>query len=298
MEYLSRLLDSIATQQYRNLEVIVTDDSPDDSVQRTVQTFEQAAQDIPVVYYKNNPALGMPGNWNLGLSHCRGEWLKIMHDDDWLASENSLQVFHDTAQRSDKKFIFAAYNTVLEHSQKTQTILSDKIARQQLIREPMTILAKNIIGPPSVTLVHHSVKEQYDERLQWRVDVDYYIRILRREKEFEYIPECLVNVGMGDKQVTQAVKYNKAIEIPEAHVLLEKYGTTSLRNIIVYDSWWRFFRNLGIRTEQDLKKYPDKKWPNEILAILRFQQKIPAKFLTIGPLSKAFMFLSFTLNKA
>jgi hypothetical protein len=36
----------------------------------------------------------------------------------------------------------------------------------KIITEPNVLLAKNVIGPPSVTMLHKSVKLRYDERLK------------------------------------------------------------------------------------------------------------------------------------
>ncbi|HSN61825.1 MAG TPA: glycosyltransferase family A protein, partial [Ferruginibacter sp.] len=152
VHYLQRLLDSISIQTFRDFEVIITDDSPDDSVEKLIAPYYQK---FSIVYHHNPQAKGTPANWNEGIARANGEWIKLIHDDDWFAQPNSLAIFAEHTKKG-KKFIFAAYanraniNTAkdikrLQHSWK-----------QRIINEPMTLLAYNVVGPPSVTLIHKS----------------------------------------------------------------------------------------------------------------------------------------------
>src|SRR6478735_2601277 len=108
--YLKRLLDSVAIQTFKDFEVIVSDDSPDNSVETVCNEY---AEKFKLLYFKNAAALGTPANWNFGISKANGDWIKLMHDDDWFADENALAVF---ARHTDKsKFIFSAYSNHYEN---------------------------------------------------------------------------------------------------------------------------------------------------------------------------------------
>ena len=61
VDFLQRLLDSIRTQTFRDFEVILTDDSPDNAVADLVTAFSTA---LPIRFIKNPVALGTPENWN------------------------------------------------------------------------------------------------------------------------------------------------------------------------------------------------------------------------------------------
>src|SRR4051812_42190862 len=80
--YLQQLLESIAAQTFKDFEVIVTDDSNDDSVRRLADGFSDK---LKIKYFKNEVPLGSPGNWNAAVQHATGKWIKIMHDDDWFS---------------------------------------------------------------------------------------------------------------------------------------------------------------------------------------------------------------------
>src|SRR5665647_1729457 len=87
---LEKLLDSIGRQTFKNFEVIITDDSPDDTVKNFCLNYHH---EFELIYYKNTPPLGTPENWNEGIRKATGEWVKLMHDDDYFADDDSLALF-------------------------------------------------------------------------------------------------------------------------------------------------------------------------------------------------------------
>jgi glycosyltransferase involved in cell wall biosynthesis len=294
VNYLKRLLNSIAIQTFTDFEVIVSDDSPDSSVQDLLINYQEK---FTVRYFKNQPALGTPANWNFGISKAEGEWIKIMHDDDWFATSKSLQIFADHAHQN-KKFIFSAYTNYSEDdSEKQQQMFMQASWGKKILKEPNVLLAKNVIGPPSVTMLHRSIELRYDERLKWRVDMEYYIRILKEQQSFKYINQSLINVGVSESQVTKSCIYNPSVELPEGFILLEKHGINSLRNIWVYDAWWRLLRNMRIRHEKELRSYKNERWPRIIIRMLKHLNTIPYALLKNGVISKTTMCISYLFNK-
>jgi glycosyltransferase involved in cell wall biosynthesis len=291
-ENLQRLLSSIAAQTFKDYEIIITDDSPDDSVRKMVDQFSE----LPISYFKNENSLGTPANWNRAISLAKGEWIKLMHDDDWFKNENSLQQFAERTT-TGKAFIFSDFVTVFESGKEKESHFPS-LWKKMIVNNPLTLLARNVIGTPSVTLIHRSFAELYDERMKWRVDIDYYIQILKKEKAFELIEEPLVNVGMSEGQVTNYTINRPEVELPEGLLLLEKHGVSSLKHILVYDAWWRILRNTGTRTEEQLNQFTQNgRWPKAILNMLMHQSEIPLRLLRFGFVSKTMMFFSYLLNR-
>ena len=87
---LRRCLKSIAGQSFRDFEVIITDDSLTDNVEKAVNEFRDM---LAIRYYKNNVRLGSPKNWNSAVRRANGKYIKIIHHDDWFSTENSLSIY-------------------------------------------------------------------------------------------------------------------------------------------------------------------------------------------------------------
>jgi glycosyltransferase involved in cell wall biosynthesis len=294
VSFLRRLLDSIQIQSYRHFEVVVTDDSPDNEV------FELCSSHTlkdSLRYFKNDKNLGTPENWNESLRRARGEWIKLMHDDDWFAVPEALMLFANAIRKHpEATFFFSAYaNVYLERNSSEEVHISGKW-QKYLEKDPKSLISSNRIGPPRVTIHRFRPGIFYDPTLKWLVDIDFYIRFLENNKAV-FVPESLVKVGLGNEQVTQQVFRNPSVEIPENLYLLNKIGERSLKNIIVYDAYWRFIRNMNLRSVAEIRiaGYV-KPVPAIISSMIRFQSFIPKAILKTGIFSKSFMFLHYLFN--
>ena len=292
--YLQRLFDSISIQTFKDYEVIVTDDSPDESVGSFVNEFRGIEN---IRYYKNIKVLGTPENWNESIRKANGEWIKLMHDDDWFADKDSLQIFCEaTLKNADCSFFFSAYKNVNEKSNFEQPVYLNWWGRFLLNQSPLNLFKKQFIGAPSSTLIRRNVGLFYDSNFKWVVDFEYYIRCLRKIKKYHYINTILINVGLNEEQVTKYSFRIPEVEIPENQLLIEKLGYNILRNIFVYDYYWRFYRNLEIKSEQQIKKYYAKPLNPLLRQMINFQKKIAPVILRTGLFSKIFMFQNYFLS--
>jgi hypothetical protein len=169
---------------------------------------------------------------------------------------------------------------------------------KRLGRNPKTLLSSNRIGPPSVILHKNIPGIFYDSTLKWLVDVDFYIRFLHHSKPL-LIDENLIAVGLGEEQVTKQVFRNPQVEIPENLYVLNKIGVRSLKNIIIYDAYWRFVRNLEIRSMDQVRESGyHGPVPGIIESMIRFQSSIPRAVLKTGIFSKFFMMAHYAIHYA
>lgn len=291
---LERLLDSIKIQTFTDFEVIITDDSPDQNILSLCESYTAS---FPLSYSWNVTPLGSPANWNFAISKAKGDWIKIMHGDDWFTSESSLYSFAE-ATKKNIDFIFSAYSNInLEDNLCTISKLS-MLELALLEKSPYNLFKKNFIGHPSTTLIR-KIQTQiiYDENIKWVVDFDYYIRFLSTNNNFIYLKLPLINIGIHDNQVTKSSFRVKEVEIPENIYLLNKLGIRHLKNIFVYDYYWRLCRNLDMRKPEDIIPYVSLALvPAPILEIINIQSKIPKFILKKAVFSKLAMSLAYTKN--
>lgn len=293
-DFLKRLFDSLAIQDYTFFETVVTDDSPDVEVE---ELCRQYGEKFPIRYFKNDQTLGTPANWNEVIRHAKGEWIKIMHDDDWFASADALTKFAKATRTEAGAFIFCSYYDVFLSSERERRVLPGAFRFRQMKKEPVTLLSRNIIGPPSVIMHRNDRSHLYDIKLKWLVDIEMYIRRLKGSK-IVYLPEPLVKVGVSNDQVTAMVHGSPEVEVPEHFYFLQKTGTSRLKNILVYDYWWRFFRNFSLFSESDIRKFGHEGTiPWIMISMMAWQKKIPLSILKVGLLSKTLMFIHFCLFK-
>ena len=288
VDYLKRLLDSISSQTFKDFEIIITDDSPDNSVEILVEEYKSI---LPIHYYKNEKPLGTPENWNEAIRKANGAWIKLMHNDDWFATNDALQIFYDTVQQNPKTdFFFSAFQNVEANSGKTEIVKMSSTDKAFLKANPYHLLKKVYVGNPSCTLVRKSLDIFYDKRYKFIVDFDYYIRVIQQTGIPVYIDEVLLNIGFHDEQVTTYTKYNPEVQIPENILFLNEQKKDILKNVVVYDYYWRLMRNLKIDSEEKLLSYLGEIKPKaQIISMINIQKKIPGFLLKSGVVSKVFM---------
>ncbi len=295
IEFIGRLLKSIVIQDYKDYEVIVTDDSPDDSVRRLCDEY---TSQLPLKYFRNTSTLGTPENWNEGIKRASGAWIKLMHDDDWFEGPGALSRFAKaTHDYTDAAFIFSAYTNHHSSTGKKELVNVDGFRFRALRKNPSTLFSRNIVGPPSVTIHRNDGKFYYDKNVKWVVDIDFYIRYLSQTPPF-YIDKPLINVGLGEHQVTQDCVRQRVVEIPENFYLLNKVGYDNMFNILVFDAWWRLMRNLEITNTNEIREagYTGP-IPLVIESIIKFQAKFSKPLLKFGPASKALMTIAYLKYK-
>lgn len=292
--YLKRLLDSALAQTFTDFEIIVSDDSPDDAVGSWLAAHYP---DPRIRYFRNPVALGTPENWNEAICKAGGEWIKLMHDDDWFLTPEALGKFCSKAVASGKKIVFSAYTNVGLESGSRQTVFRPWWRWQFVRRYPAALYARNIIGPPSVILVHSSVTDRYDPQMKWLVDIDFYITRLRKE-HFAYVPVPLIAVGVSTQQVTVGCHTVPEVEIPEGLAMHAKLPGKPFHNILYFDAWWRLIRNLNFRKVEALEKFAGAaQLPEALLKIIAHQQRVSPRWLRNGYLSKLLMTRCWLINR-
>ncbi len=293
-EHLKRLLDSLEIQSFRRFEVVITDDSPGPELQNLVEAHPLKTL---IRYFKNPKTLGSPENWNECLRKAKSDWIKIMHDDDCLSGPDSLLSFAEAIENGGSRFYFSAFTNVFPDGH-SRTVRLNTAQLNVLKKHPEILVASNRIGPPSAVLFKKDDSIYFDNRMKWLVDLDFYIRYLKKYPAVEYISGSLVQIGIGETQITSSSFGNPEIEIPERFMLQEKLNPASTRNLTIFDSWWRFLRNLSIRDTDRIEKAGYKgEIPSFIKDMIRQQNKIPRALLKLGLFSKAFMFIHYLKNR-
>jgi glycosyltransferase involved in cell wall biosynthesis len=290
VSYLKRLLDSIEIQSFRDFEVVLTDDSSNNEV---FELAEKHALNPKIRYFKNPKKLGTPENWNEAMRHAKTDWIKIMHDDDWFAGPDSLRIFAEAITNGKAPFYFSSYTNVYPDHRTVKMTIS-AIQLNKLKDLPEILMVVNRIGPPSTTVFKKDISIAFDQRMQWLVDIDFYIRYLKRWPPVEFIPFYLIEIGISSSQVTQRSFGRPDIEIPERFMLNEKLGSHPINHIPIFDSWWRFLRNLSIREISQIRNAGyEGRIPSFIVPMIAAQRKIPRILLNQGVFSKLFMFLHY-----
>ena len=201
---LQRLLDSILIQSFTNYEIVISDDTPDESVLSLVESYS----DSRIRIYHNTSSLGSPENWNHAVQQASGDIIKIMHHDDWFSSGLALERMVSVMEEKEADILF-----VQSRNQNAEVVLSVNAPNEKDINEmkdhPFSLFFKNIIGAPSATLYKRK-DLKFDRNLRWFVDVDFYSSMIASGAKIAYLPEELICIGVDGPRVTNEYQSNFA----------------------------------------------------------------------------------------
>lgn len=217
LEYLKKCLDSVLQQDFKDFELIISDDTPDSSIEQFIKTI---LKDFPYSYTRNSPALGTPENWNAAIGKAIGKYIKILHHDDFFTRPDSLKLMVEEIEKKQASFLFCQTDVWNVKSQMHRIHGLSGKQLELLKRKPQFLFFKNMIGAPSATLYINNKAFSYDKRFKWLVDIDLYMQYLFHSQKLAYIELPLICTAHDmEGQVTGSVINDKETQIKE-HVLL------------------------------------------------------------------------------
>jgi len=218
-QYLKNTLDSILIQDFNDYEVIITDDSPDESVEKLVKEYDFGSR---LTYIHNVQQLGSPANWNKAVKISNGEYIKILHHDDWFTSPSSLTEYIKLLDSNPESgFAFSGAMVQIANTGKTWYHFATDKQIEHLHREPTCLFYGNYIGAPSSTIIRRESFLEYDENLMWLVDIAQYINILRNTGFVATQKPLNVNISNWSHQITNFCVGNKQRNIYEYFYLFD-----------------------------------------------------------------------------
>jgi glycosyltransferase involved in cell wall biosynthesis len=203
VEFFTRCLDSLWSQSYQDFEIVVTDNS-DDNIIEDICNFYKTG----IVYYRN-PIKGMAQNTNEGIKRSKGELIKILYMDDYLAHPNSLLkiLTHFNGEWLVSGCIhddgLGTFNPHTPH-------YSEDIH-----------LGHNTIGGPSVLTIRNNNPLMFDETMTWLLDCDYYRRMFDLFGEPTILKDKNVVIGLHPSQATHTM--GQARKLLELEYMQKKY---------------------------------------------------------------------------
>lgn len=108
-QYIEKTLDSVVSQTYRDIEIIVVDDQSSDGSQEIVQKYCKTYKNITLIKLEKNQ--GIYNARNVGVANASGNYIAFVDSDDiWLPHKLSTQI--EFMQREGKLFSYTAYDFI------------------------------------------------------------------------------------------------------------------------------------------------------------------------------------------
>ena len=105
-QYIDRCIQSLITQTYRNIEILLVDDCSPDNTLEIGQEYAKTDSRIKILQYEKNRGLG--GARNYGIQNAKGEYVLFVDSDDYIKA-NTIEVLCAKAIQNDLCVLEANY---------------------------------------------------------------------------------------------------------------------------------------------------------------------------------------------
>lgn len=253
-EYLIEALESVSSQTYKNIELIISDDASEDRTLDIVSKFKNEVN-FPVFIYNHNPN-GIGSNWNNCAVKAGGYYIKYLFQDDVLRSdciEKMVDAFGLSSKvglvYSKRNFIYDKKNKVnsewvkdcknLHIFWKDNKILPDIVNNGIKLLRDKNLLGypKNKIGEPSAVIIKSEVFRKvgyFSESLNQSLDAEFWYRLMQYYN-IVFIDEKLLSFRLHENQATNsnAGDYFKEKRIFEKSIYDKLFWNLHLKNKII-----------------------------------------------------------------
>jgi glycosyltransferase involved in cell wall biosynthesis len=217
--YLMKTISSVFSQKGVTYEVIVSDDSTNNEVFYLVESLIKSGKEIR--YYRNNPNLGSPENWNFALDKAKGEFIKIMHHDEWFITENALSKMLEKCITNPDLLVVSS--SLLIDRGVDRIFKATNHQLRKIHQEPERLILGNVFGSPSAVMFSKNKMQLFNRDYIWLVDIEFYVRMLNNNMKFHYIEEPLYCSVMDEHNITNSVLYDVELQLKEYSNLFKKY---------------------------------------------------------------------------
>jgi glycosyltransferase involved in cell wall biosynthesis len=215
-DFLPIAIESVRSQTFQDLEIIVIDDASGDDTAEVVASI----QDPRIRYVRHDARKHVSETRNTGIRKASGDFVAFLDDDDaWLPTKVDKQL---SAFASDGEGLGAVYTDFTRIDRETGRVLGDVRADPSL-SVPEQLRARNFIGTASSVMVRRACFADvglFDPAIEFGEDYDMWIRLAENYR-LAGVPESLVHAFVH----RSALSRERSARLRGLTRLLQKHAT-------------------------------------------------------------------------
>lgn len=207
VRYLKDAFDTIEMQTLKDFEVVISDHS---KINDALDLCEEYSTKFKIKYIRNfyDRQLPHPGtvNSNVAMKNCEGEYIKILHCDDFFVDKNALQEIVDAFDSSQKKWLVCGFN----HTYDGINFFDSRTPQYP----DHLLVGNNLIGAPTNVALRNDCKIDFDPKAMMSMDHEWYHRLRIKYGLPIFLNDILVTSRIRDDRLSaqEASKYDIVVE--------------------------------------------------------------------------------------
>lgn len=200
-KFLNEAIKSVASQTYRDLEIIIINDGSIDDTEKIAKDWQK--KDKRIRYLKHHKNQGLASARNTGIRNSKGEYIAFLDADDvWLPQKLAVQI--KKIRESGADLVFSNWY-IWEHGKRTKVEAFDSNPIQDNKKNLLNFLIKKNFGNPSTAFFLKSSLEKvglFDESLRSSEDYDLWLRFLLSKMKIGFIKKPLIYYRQHSEQMS------------------------------------------------------------------------------------------------
>lgn len=237
-KYISKCLDSIVNQTYKNIEIIIVNDGSTDRSGLICDEYAKRYNNIRVFHKEN---AGVSSARNLGIDNSSGEYIAFVDPDDYI-DKNMYEILHKELIKSKSDISMVSFSYIKE-----EKIIDEDNSKDEIIFTKQEVLDRyfNRIKPFDSSFLWNKLFKKIlfenvrlDTELVIQEDTEVLIRIFNKVNSIAYIGiplySYLIRKGAATEGSISKSKLNTDISLLKIYEYTEKniprYKSIALAN--------------------------------------------------------------------
>ena len=187
-EYIEKCLESLVSQRYRELEIIVVDDGSTDNSAKICDKFAKKDARVKIFHKKNG---GLSAARNFGIKKARGELIALVDGDDFVKSGFISEMVQ--AMKEEIDIVVCGYNEIVPKREN----LNGKAATERLLirQDNLEIVVWNKLYRREIfSGIEYPEGEKYEDSLTT-------YKFLAKARKVSYVGKSLYNYVSRDESI-------------------------------------------------------------------------------------------------
>jgi len=243
-----RTLDTVLTQTYKNIEIIISDDGserfPEDEI--TLWTEKKCLTCVKI--RRNESNLGVVAHANTAASYCTGEYIKFLPPGDGFCSPNSLDVLVEAALHCNAQILTSPAFVYRTNYEDVRYIFPSK-RRIKILKMHTPVQLFSMICVANTisavgTIYHHSFFENggFDEEYRHLDDWPTWLSYLRNKGKIEIYEKPTVYYGLDGMSNCEGTAFESEVLKRDLIHCYEKEILPYRRNLSFFARWYVNYR--------------------------------------------------------
>lgn len=211
-ERLKKAIESVLSQTYKNLELIIIDDTPDDSISNLISEIK----DSRIIYIQNKERLGFVKSLNKGVSLAKGKYVaRIDADDFWYNDKKLGKQIEFLENHSD--YVLCGGGVIITDEKGKEMVMFLHPKKDEDIRKTILFLGNFAHSSIVFRKDTYDLVGGYDECLDYCEDRDLWLKLGKVGKFYNF-QDYFIKYLQSEKS-----RSNRRKEIKIGNELRKKY---------------------------------------------------------------------------